>query len=297
MPRSLPSLNFAFMGGGNMASAMIPGLKDRGLSADQIMVVDPFAEARSRMQEKHGVRVFESTRALRAHAQTPLDAAIWAVKPNTFPLAAVQANEAGVFHRSTLHMSVMAGTSTDSLSRQMGSSLVVRAMPNQAAAIGQAITGMYAPSTVSAEDRALAEEVMKTLGPVEWVEHEAQMHAVTAISGSGPAYMFQMLKAMREQGERLGLDPDQALRLAVQTMAGSAELARNSALSMDELIAQVRSPNGTTHAALETMDARGVFEGFKAGIQAAHHRSSELASPSPTAVAGSGPKMSHGPAL
>ncbi len=256
-----------------MARAMVPGLLQRGMPANRILVVDPFAQARERLQADHRLPVFESAQALRAQVNERLRAAVWAVKPDTFPLAAVQASEAGVFGPDTLHLSVMAGTSTASLARQLGSMHIVRAMPNQAALIGQAITGMYAPDAVSAEERAVAAALMETLGRVEWVDREAQMHAVTALSGSGPAYMFEMLKAMKEAGERLGLDSDQALRLAVQTMAGAAELARGSPQSLDELISQVRSPGGTTHAALQTMGAQRVFEGFKTGIQAAHDRS------------------------
>lgn len=259
-----------------MAKAMIPGLLHRGMTPDQILVVDPFSQAREHLQATHGVPVFESAQALRAHANERLRTAVWAVKPDTFPLAAVQATGAGVFGPDTLHVSVMAGTSTASLARQLGSGRIVRAMPNQAASIGQAVTGMYAPETVSAEEKALAASLMETLGQVEWVKHEDLMHAVTAVSGSGPAYMFEMLKAMKEMGEKLGLDPDQAFRVATKTMDGSEELARRSRHSLDELIDQVRSPGGTTHAALQTMHAQRVFEGFKSGIQAAHDRSVTL---------------------
>lgn len=285
------------MGGGNMARAMVPGLLQRGMTAEQIMVVDPFAQARERLQADHGLPVFESAQALRAQASEPPDAAVWAVKPDTFPMAAVQASGAGVFGPDTLHLSVMAGTSTASLARQLGSGHVVRAMPNQAASIGQAITGLFAPETVSPAERALAGEVMGTLGSVEWLSNEAQMHAVTALSGSGPAYMFQVLKAMKETGERQGLDPDQAFRLAVQTMAGAAELARGSTQSLDELIKQVRSPGGTTHAALQTMDAQRVFEGFKTGIQAAHDRSVAMGGPATPTTGAAPTARGAGPSL
>lgn len=279
-----------------MARAMVPGLLQRGMPADHILVVDPFVEAREHLRAAHGVPVFESAQALRAHTRGRLGTTVWAVKPDTFPLAAVQAGEAGVFGPDTLHLSVMAGTSTASLARQLGSMHVVRAMPNQAASIGQAITGMYAPDAVTDEKRAEAAALMETLGRVEWVGHEAQMHAVTALSGSGPAYMFEVLKAMKEAGEKQGLDPDQAFRLAVQTMAGAAELARGSTHSLDELVNQVRSPGGTTHAALQTMDAMRVFEGLKTGIQAAHDRSvamggSSVASRPETAARASAPSL------
>ncbi|WP_439520708.1 pyrroline-5-carboxylate reductase [Hydrogenophaga sp.] len=260
------------MGGGNMADAMVSGWMREGVSPDRITVVDPSPAARDRIQQRHGVVVAGSI----AGFHSPIDALVWAVKPDVFPLAAVQASKALGLDDSTLHVSVMAGVGTTALARNLGTHNVVRTMPNQAAAVGQGVTGMFAQDYLPPDKRVLATELMRAVGSVEWMESESQLHAVTALSGSGPAFMFSMLKAAQDQGALMGLSAEQALRMAIGTMSGAAALAlkaQQSGTSMDSLIEQVRSPNGTTHAGLVKMNERGVFDGFQAGLQAANDRS------------------------
>ena len=259
----------AFIGGGNMASAIIGGLLKQGVAAAQIEVVDPFAETRARLAAQFGITAM-------AQAGAGLQRAglvVWAVKPQTFKEAAQQARG---FVGQALHLSVAAGIRSDSIARWLGTEAVVRSMPNTPALVGKGMTALFARAGVTAEDRQAVERVVATTGESLWVEREDQLDAVTALSGSGPAYVFYFLEAMVQAGSAMGLPPEQALRLAVGTFAGAAELARSSSEPPEVLRERVTSKGGTTYAALTSMENDGVKRAFVQAMQAACARAAEL---------------------
>lgn len=261
--------HIAFIGGGNMASALIGGLRRQGLAAEQIHVVEPFAPTRQQLLDTLGVRALPSPDASLSQAQL----VVWAVKPQVFQEAAEQSAS---HTRSALHLSVAAGILTDSIASWLQSGRVVRAMPNTPALIGQGQTGLYARPGVSSEDRLLIEQVMSSTGEHLWVSQESLLDAVTAISGSGPAYVFYFIEAMSRAAERMGLTPEQARQLSIGTFCGAAELARRSPETPAVLRERVTSKGGTTYAALTSMQASAVAEHFEQAMEAARLRAAEL---------------------
>ncbi len=259
----------AFIGGGNMASALIGGLRRQGLEGDLIEVVEPLAEQRQRLQAQWGVRTCEQAHPGLGRAAL----VVWAIKPQIFAEAATQA---APHTRQALHLSVAAGISTDSMATWLGSQRIVRAMPNTPALIGRGITGLYARPDVSGEERLRIEAVISTTGEQLWLGQEDQLNTVTALSGSGPAYVFYFLEAMMEAGIGMGLTPQQARQLALATFGGAAALAQGSEESPQQLRARVTSKGGTTHAAISAMDAAGLKQHFMAAMAAAQARAREL---------------------
>jgi pyrroline-5-carboxylate reductase len=259
----------AFIGGGNMASAIIGGLIRQGTAADRIAVVEPAAPARARLQQQFGVQAQE-------HAGASLAAAglvVWAVKPQTFRDAAASAKP----HVGTaLHLSVAAGIRSDSIAAWLGTERIVRSMPNTPALVGKGMTALFARADATAADRQRVERVIATTGESLWVEQEQQLDAVTALSGSGPAYVFYFLEAMTQAGTEMGLAEAQARRLAVATFAGASELARASQEPLALLRERVTSKGGTTHAALTSMEQDGVKAAFVKALHAACQRAEEL---------------------
>jgi pyrroline-5-carboxylate reductase len=195
------------------------------------------------------------------------------VKPQTFNDAATQAR---AHTGGALHLSVAAVIRSDSIAGWLGSQRIVRSMPNTPALIGKGITDLYARPGVSASDQAQAEHVIATTGDWVWVSDEAQLDAVTALSGSGPAYVFFFLEAMTQAGQEMGLSREQAYRLAVGTFSGAAELARASEESPEVLRQRVTSKGGTTHAAITSMEQDGVQALFIKALHAAGRRAREL---------------------
>ncbi|MDP1892837.1 MAG: pyrroline-5-carboxylate reductase [Hydrogenophaga sp.] len=259
-----------FIGGGNMASAIIGGLIRQGHPATALQVVEPWDEQRTRLAEQFpGMAVLEAASA----ALQGSSLVVWAVKPQTFKEAAAQAQP---FLGDTLHLSVAAGITSDSISAWLGTSRTVRAMPNTPALVGLGMTGLFARPGVSDAERALVETVVKTTGDLVWVEAEAQLDAVTALSGSGPAYVFYFLEAMRDAGAQMGLPPEVAQRLAVGTFIGAATLAQRSSEPLQTLRERVTSKGGTTYAAITSMDAAGVKAKFEDALFAAQKRADEL---------------------
>ncbi|RYY48792.1 MAG: pyrroline-5-carboxylate reductase, partial [Comamonadaceae bacterium] len=175
-----------------------------------------------------------------------------------------------------LHLSVAAGIRSDSIAGWLGTERVVRSMPNTPALVGKGMTALFARSAVTEDDRARIEQVIATTGEHLWVEREQQLDAVTALSGSGPAYVFYFLEAMQQAGAEMGLSPEQARRLAVGTFAGAAELARASADPLALLRERVTSKGGTTYAALTSMDDDAVKARFVKAMHAACKRATEL---------------------
>jgi len=259
----------AFIGGGNMASAIIGGLIREGVSAARIEVVEPVAEARARLQAQFGI-------AAQDHASPALARArlvVWAVKPQTFKEAAAQAR---AHTGSALHLSVAAGIRSDSIAQWLGTQRIVRSMPNTPALIGKGITALYARPGVSSDDKRRVEQVIATTGESLWVDDEAQLDAVTALSGSGPAYVFFLLEAMTRAGIEMGLTREQAYKLSIATFAGASELARASDDPPELLRQRVTSKGGTTHAAISAMEQDQVQALFIKALHAARERAKEL---------------------
>ncbi len=259
----------AFIGGGNMASAIIGGLRKQGWPADHVDVVEPFDEARAKLQSQFGI----SAQAQAGSFLTRADLVVWAVKPQTFKDAAAQTQ---AHTRAALHLSVAAGIRSDTIAQWLGSERVVRAMPNTPALIGKGITALFARTAATEADKALINQVLGSTGEVMWVGAEAQIDAVTALSGSGPAYMFYFMEAMREAGIGMGLDAAQAYQLAVATFIGAGELAKASIEPPEVLRQRVTSKGGTTYAALTAMEASGIKPAFMAAMQAAQTRAREM---------------------
>jgi pyrroline-5-carboxylate reductase len=252
-----------------MASALISGLTQQGLPSELIDVVEPFAEARDKLQASFGIA---------AHAEAGaflMDAAlvVWAVKPQAFKDAAKAVAPYVLGH---LHLSVAAGIRSDSMAAWLGSERIVRAMPNTPALIGQGITGLYARASVTANDKAFVEQVIATTGESLWLDAEDQLDVVTALSGSGPAYVFYFMEAMAMAGTEMGLSREQALQLAVATFGGASALAKASSEAPQVLRQRVTSKGGTTFAAISSMEDNDVRALFIDAMYAARERAKEL---------------------
>jgi pyrroline-5-carboxylate reductase len=259
----------AFIGGGNMAGAIVGGLVRSGRPPASVIVVDPGAAQREKLARELGVRTLAAADAALAEAAT----VVWAVKPQLFAAAAAPC---APFVGRALQLSVMAGIRSDAIVRATGSERVVRSMPNTPALIGQGIAGLYARGAVTAADKATVEAVLAPTGRTLWVAHEQDLDAVTALSGSGPAYVFYFVEAMMQAAAEMGLPPEQGKALALATFAGATALADSSDEPPEVLRERVTSKGGTTHAALTTLDSRGVKAAFVAAIRAAESRAREL---------------------
>ena len=259
----------AFIGGGNMASAIIGGLIRQGLAPSQIEVVEPWDEARARLQAQFSITAQPQAGAALARCAM----VVWAVKPQTFKeaAAAVRAHTA-----HALHLSVAAGIRSDSISQWLGSERIVRAMPNTPALVGKGMTALYPRPAVSGNDKAMVERVIATTGESLWVDAEEQLDAVTALSGSGPAYVFYFVESMMQAAQDMGLTAEQGRVLALATFGGATTLACQSSESPAVLRERVTSKGGTTYAALTSMEASGVKAAFVQAMRAAQQRASEL---------------------
>ena len=259
-----------FIGGGNMASAIIGGLVRQGHPSGALQVVEPWDEQRERLaQQFPGITLLSAASAELQHSGL----VVWAVKPQTFKEAA---SAAASFLGQTLHLSVAAGITSDSIAAWLDTQRIVRAMPNTPALVGLGMTGLMARAAVSASDKALVERVVRTTGELVWVNAEADLDAVTALSGSGPAYVFYFLEAMRDAGAKMGLAPEVAQQLAIGTFLGAATLAQRSSDPLQTLRERVTSKGGTTYAAIPSMEASGVKAKFEEALKAAQTRAAEL---------------------
>ena len=268
----LDNKKISFIGGGNMAQALISGLVSCGVKPSLITVADPSSEAREQLAVK-GLNTVDPTTDAKA-AVIDADIVVLAVKPQV--MKAVVSSFADALDKQ-LVISVAAGLSTEILSGMLsGYGNIVRAMPNTPAMIQMGATGLYGTDNISAEQKQLATAVMEASGLVMWVEDEAHMHAVTAVSGSAPAYMFYFIEAMVDGAVALGLDKEQASALAMQTMLGAAKMAMDSEDAPAELRRKVTSPNGTTQAAIESMQANDISRQIVEAMQACYDRSQSL---------------------
>jgi pyrroline-5-carboxylate reductase len=262
-------MKLAFIGGGNMAAALVGGLVKRGVNAADLYVIDVNEDTRTRVAEQFGVRTGTTPDATLAE----YDAVVLAVKPQV--LKAV-AESLAPHLRQQLVISIAAGIRSADLSRWLGDyARIVRTMPNTPALIGMGITGLAALPGVDDAGRALAADVLGAVGETVWVE-EAQIDAVTALSGSGPAYVFYFIEAMQDAARELGLDEAQGRALAVSTFTGAAQLAAQSTEPASVLRERVTSKGGTTAAALAAFDAQDVKAAITRGVLAAQARALEL---------------------
>jgi len=261
-----------FIGGGNMACSLIGGLRDRGMPGHRIKVAEPGADARKALERDFGISAYASNEDAAA------DSDIWvlAVKPQVArqvceslaPLARV---------RRPVLVSIAAGITSAQLERWLGGNVaVVRAMPNTPALLGAGVTGLFANDRVDASQRELAVALLGAVGPTVWIGEEAQMDAVTAVSGSGPAYVFLLAEAMQAAGVAQGLPPDTARTLVNQTLLGAATMLTQLGEPADVLRTRVTSPGGTTQAAVETFEAGGFGALVDRAIAAATVRGREL---------------------
>lgn len=263
-------MKILFLGGGNMANALIGGMLKQGFAASGIDVIDPGSEARQKLADSYGVHCHES--AVTAPASP--DVLVLAVKPQQMKEAV--APLLGKLGNAVV-VSIAAGLDMASLSRWLGGHRkIVRCMPNTPALIGAGITGLCALPDVSTDERALADRVLKAVGSTVWIENEARMDAVTAISGSGPAYVFLFIEALQQAAAEFGFTPEQGRQLAIETVQGAAALAAQSSEPASILRERVTSKGGTTYAALTTLDAREVNGSFVKAMLAAQARAREL---------------------
>jgi pyrroline-5-carboxylate reductase len=263
-------LRIAFIGGGNMARAIIGALVARGTSADEILVVEIDAAARSHLTKELGVEAIERPGPQLAHA----DVVIFAVKPQQMREAAAAV---APHLRGCLVVTIAAGIRLMDLARWLGGyERLVRAMPNTPALVHAGMTGLFASDYVGIEDRNLATKLMSAVGAVAWFDAEADLDTVTAVSGSGPAYVFYVIEALEAAAKSLGIEEATARSLALWTFAGATKLAVERGEAPAALRAQVTSRGGTTERALESLEQARVKERFIDAVRAAAERSREL---------------------
>ena len=262
--------NICFIGGGNMAQALIGGLLSRGLPTTRITVSDPVEQIRHVLEEK-GIQ----TTADNFEAIKNADVVVLAVKPQV--LATVLQPLKGLLS-DKLVISIIAGAEIQTISDLIGGSQrIVRVMPNTPALVQTGAHGIYASEAVGKQDRELTSQILAATGLTIWLDNEAQIDAVTAVSGSGPAYFFYLMESMIRAGKNLGLEEKVATALTLQTALGAAQMAITSSNSPSELRKNVTSPNGTTQAALEVFDRAQISQNIQAALAAAQKRSQELA--------------------
>jgi pyrroline-5-carboxylate reductase len=263
-------MKITFLGGGNMALALIGGLRQKGFAAAEIQVVEPVEAARERMSAAFGVRC---TGAIDS-AATNCDVWLLSVKPQQMREAL--APLAGRL-QGQLVISIAAGLRLTDISRWLGGHhKLVRTMPNTPALIGQGFTGLYADPSVDAIGRERAERILGAVGSTVWIADEAVMDAVTAISGSGPAYVFYFIEALQDAALALGFDAATARRMSVETVLGAAKLAQGSDEPVALLRERVTSKGGTTEAALKSFAADQISAAILRGVEAAEARGREL---------------------
>jgi pyrroline-5-carboxylate reductase len=263
-------LKICFIGGGNMAQALIGGLADTLTAASNIHVVDINPEALGALSQRFGVTTSASTDDVVESA----DVVVLAVKPQQMR-EVVRGIAAQI--KGQLVLSIAAGIRAADLSRWLGGhAAIVRTMPNTPALVGKGITGMVALTGVSPQQRATADAILRAVGETVWLDEETQIDAVTAISGSGPAYVFYFLEAMEQAAVELGLSSEQGRKLAQETFAGASALASQSDEPLSLLRERVTSKGGTTYAALTSMENAGVRQSIVKALHAAALRGAEL---------------------
>ncbi|GHD65578.1 pyrroline-5-carboxylate reductase [Jeongeupia chitinilytica] len=261
-------MRITFIGGGNMATAMIGGMVARGFAGSEVHVVEPDAAKRAELQTGFGVTTSAPDEALPAS-----DAVVFAIKPQQFrTVAEALAPQLG----NALVVSIAAGIRSDAIARWSGAERVIRVMPNTPALVQAGISGAYAAPATTDADRALATRILESTGEIVWVEAESDLDGVTAISGSGPAYVFYFIESLQAAARAQGFDTDTARRLAYQTFAGAVKLAQQSDDDAATLRQKVTSKGGTTERAINALENSQVRSTIIAAAAAAAARSKEL---------------------
>lgn len=262
-------MNICFIGGGNMANALIGGMLKRSYKAAQLRVIEINADNRARLQKEFGVQATEDM----ASGVAGSDVIVLAVKPQQLRELAAQLLP---LMQKQLVISIAAGIRASDIARWLNTQNIVRAMPNTPALIQSGVTGLYALPGVAQAQRDIAQNILDAVGTSLWLDVETEMDGVTALSGSGPAYVFYFIEAMQQAARELGFDEAQAKNLVVQTFLGAANLAQASPDDVSVLRARVTSKNGTTERALLSMEADEVKRHIVAAVHAAAKRSKEL---------------------
>ena len=261
-----------FIGGGNMASCLIGGMLAKGFSKQQILVSEPNRASRERIASTYGVEVTEDNRSAVSSAQVIL----LAVKPQV--MSEVARNLASELNHQPTVVSIAAGIPVSALQHWLGEELkIVRAMPNTPAMVQTGATGLFANRPLSHEEQSTVESIFNAVGFSCWVADEGLIDAVTAVSGSGPAYFFLVYEAMQKVAQELGLDTATAENLTLHTALGAAQLALSSDKPASELRRQVTSPGGTTQAAVTSFQEHGIEEIFRNAMNSAADRAMEMA--------------------
>ena len=268
-------IHITFLGGGNMGRALIGGLLKEGLLAQQISVIETNSETASQLKKDFSIRTIASLDAV-APDESKNNIVVMAIKPQDFKTAATVLSGKLQLSSPPLIVSIAAGIRTSDMNRWLGLTRCVRAMPNTPALIGKGITGLFAETTLSDADRNLAEAICSALGQTVWVDQEQLLDAVTALSGSGPAYVFAFLEALQAGGEKLGLDSVTARKLAYATLEGASQLANHSAESASTLRERVTSKGGTTAAALAVLKDMDWQTTLEKALAAAAERSKTM---------------------
>lgn len=263
-------MNICFIGGGNMASALIGGLLGNGY-AHQISVVEINADSRTKLQDEFGIKIKVTAELATGIAGSKI--IILAVKPQQLRDAAKQLSP---LLSGQLIISIAAGIRATDIARWLGTQNIVRAMPNTPALIQSGMTGLYALSAVKADHREYAQSILEAVGNILWLDDEAMMDAITAISGSGPAYVFYFIEALERAAMELGFVEHDARQLSLATFFGASKLARDSKENVSTLRERVTSKNGTTERALLSMDANHVKQHIITAAKAAAARSREM---------------------
>ncbi|MBD2857392.1 pyrroline-5-carboxylate reductase [Spongiibacter sp. KMU-158] len=266
-------LKIGFIGGGNMAASIIGGLIASGVPAENIWASDPSTESLSKLTKLGAIHAGKDNNAV----INTVDVVVMAVKPQVMKTVANDI-AAAAQKAKPLVISIAAGITSDSLNNWLGGKIaIVRCMPNTPALLQCGATALYANTSVSSIQRQQAEHILSAVGINLWVESEAQLDAVTALSGSGPAYFFLLMEAMQASGEAMGLSPEQSQKLTLQTALGAARMAVESDVDAAELRRRVTSPNGTTERAIGIFEQGGLRELVDRALTGAKIRSEELA--------------------
>jgi len=259
-----------FIGAGNMARSLIGGLLASGVESKNLFASDANDDIRSALSHDFSIQTFADNQSL----VDECDVIVFAVKPQVLKTVATSITA----KESALYITIAAGIPSDSLNRWLGSHMaVVRSMPNTPSLVLSGASGLFANSDVSNKQKETAESILRAVGLTVWVDDEAQLDAVTALSGSGPAYFFMVMEAMEKAGIELGLPAEVARLLAIQTGFGSTKLALEIDDSPEQLRNKVTSPGGTTEQAIKTLEQQGLIEIFSKAMKAAHDRAEELA--------------------
>jgi pyrroline-5-carboxylate reductase len=274
-PGASPAI--AFIGGGNMARSLIAGLRARGHDGANLRIADPDRDALAALAREYGV--VAATDA--AHAVAGADAVLLAVKPQVLAQVCADLGQALGSARPTV-ISIAAGVRSDQIDRWLGGGrAVVRTMPNTPAQLGAGATGLFANAHCVESDRALAQSLLAAVGATVWIDDEDLMDAVTAVSGSGPAYVFRLVEALQGAARAQGLSDEAARTLVLHTVHGAARMALETGEDAGTLRRRVTSPGGTTAAAMQALDAGGFDALVGQAVDAAAARGRELSAPAP----------------